>query len=195
MNAIQRGVPPEKIGLEVQKAMFTYAFYWSFIQIGFGLYVIKLLGGWGKVKKVYSRDDLLEKPLRSIDLIVGLVVLTIAIIWGMQFASAMLSCGSWEVYMQYWQGIVAGIPWNGLSKLNPYLFILNLSYAVFPVLVGFAAAVILAITGCLIFVAWLFTIAHPRGRMVVLLATAPMISFILSRSISSTLCAIMFWPS
>ena len=115
MDAIQRGVPPERIGLEVQKAMFTFSFYWSFIQVGVGLYVIKLLGGWSEVKEVYSRDDLLERPLRSIDLIVGLVVLTLAIIWGMQFISAMLFCGSWEVYMQRWQEIVAGIPW--IAKL------------------------------------------------------------------------------
>jgi len=111
MNAVQRGVYAEKIALEVQKVMFTYAFYWSFIQIGFGLYAIKLLGGWSKVKEVYSGDDLLESPLRSVDLVGGLVVLTLAIIWGMQFVSAMLFCGSWEVYMQRWQGIVAGIPW------------------------------------------------------------------------------------
>jgi len=100
-----------KLALKFRRLCSRMLFYWSFIQVGVGLYVIKLLGGWSKVKEVYSGDDLLESPLRSVDLVVGLVVLTLAIIWGMQFVSAMLFCGSWEVYMQRWQGIVAGIPW------------------------------------------------------------------------------------
>ena len=57
-GAMARGVHPEKIGILVAKALLTYNFYWSVIQVCWGVYVIKLLGGSNIIREKYSTSDI-----------------------------------------------------------------------------------------------------------------------------------------
>ncbi|HDI75381.1 MAG: hypothetical protein DRJ52_03800 [Thermoprotei archaeon] len=110
-GAMARGVPPEKIGILVAKAIFTYNFYWSVIQVGWGLYVVKLLGGWDIVKEKYSISDISEKPSVSIALIIALILLSQGIIMSMQYVNCLIYYqGSWEKYLEYWHEITSDLP-------------------------------------------------------------------------------------
>ena len=68
------GGSPEKIGMEVSKTLFTYNFYWSILQIVFGIYAIKIMGGWRWVKEQYTFKMFREKLLKNIGIIVGLAL-------------------------------------------------------------------------------------------------------------------------
>ena len=107
-SAWSRGLPPEEIGKEIMLTLFTYNFYWSILQIGFGLYAIKLMGGWTKVKQYYSGKSLLTP--RNILLIILLAVFSQIVIMGLQFTTALMSYGSWEAYSQTWREVTSRLP-------------------------------------------------------------------------------------
>lgn len=107
-TAYKRGLKPEQIGREVMLAIFTYNFYWSILQVGFGLYAAKLMGGWTKLKRYYSKDDLLDP--KSLLLTLLLVVFSQGVIIGLQFVTAMLSYGGWETYYRIWRDLVSRLP-------------------------------------------------------------------------------------
>ena len=110
-GAMAGGVPPEKIGVLVARAILTYNFYWSVIQVCWGLYVIKLLGGWNIVREKYSTSDISEKPVTSIALIIALILLSQGIIMFMQYVNCLIYYqGSWEKYLEYWRVITSDLP-------------------------------------------------------------------------------------
>jgi len=54
---LAEGKSPSEIGLEVARNIFKYNFYWSIIQIGIGLYAVKLMGGYVWLKDQFSFKD------------------------------------------------------------------------------------------------------------------------------------------
>jgi|GEM_PF-639598 len=110
MKVLAEGRPREEIGFEVTKIIFTHNYYWSIIQVTVGLYAIKIMGGFEKVKKVYSKDDLLARPSLSIALIAGLTILSLGLIFLEQVILAQFYRG-WAAYMEHWKQIVSVLPW------------------------------------------------------------------------------------
>lgn len=143
-RAIIEGKSPEMIGLEVTRAMFTYNFYWSIIQVSMGLYLAKLMGGKKWLKNQYELKDLSARLFSNLVLITLLVLFSEALIWGEQVVMAQLY-GGWDKYMSFWKRVVEGVPlhsklylvciapftagifeeiiWRGygISKLEPHL--------------------------------------------------------------------------
>ena len=141
---LARGGSPEEIGLEITRFLFTYNFYWSIIQVSFGLYLAKLMGGKRWLKDQYDFKDLSIKYLNNIALIVLLILISEVLIWGEQAVMSSFY-GGWKRYMEYWKEIVKSIPfysklylvciapftagifeeiiWRGygISQLEPYL--------------------------------------------------------------------------
>ncbi|RLG83257.1 MAG: hypothetical protein DRO40_05275 [Thermoprotei archaeon] len=104
-------VSPEEIGVLAMRVQYTYSFYWSILQILFGLIALRYMGGLASLKKVYSIDDITRSPLKSIGLIIGLYLVTTAIIWGFQGINMLLTySGSWEEYSRLWREVIEGIP-------------------------------------------------------------------------------------
>ncbi len=105
--------PSEEIGREIFRTIMTYNFYWSIIQVTFGLYAARAMGGSKWLKEQYSREDFSD-ALRSAGLVLGLVVISTAVIWAFQFLAA-LSSGGIEAYFKTWKEMVATIPlWSRL---------------------------------------------------------------------------------
>jgi len=109
-NAYLRGLRGEEIGIEVQKALYTVNFYWSIIQVGIGLYVIKLMGGWSKFEEKLSFRDIRESPAKSLALIAALIMVTLGIIWFFLGLSAHMFYGGWGRFAESWKKVVAGLP-------------------------------------------------------------------------------------
>jgi len=108
-QAYQKGLSSEEIGIEIQKAVFTYNFYWSIIQVGIGLWVIRLMGGFREFKKVATIKDVTTNLAKSIGLILGLAALTQAIIWVYMIINAYVY-GGWEEYIKIWEKVVKSLP-------------------------------------------------------------------------------------
>ncbi len=107
-SAYARGLPPGEIGREVTVAIFTYNFYWSVLQVGFGLWAVRLMGGWGTLKRYYTRDDLLTP--RALILTLLLVAFSQGVIMGLQLATALAFYGGWGRYYEVWRGVVSRLP-------------------------------------------------------------------------------------
>lgn len=101
-----RGVPPNRISVEIMKVLYTYNFYWSIIQVGLGLYAAKLLGK-EKLKEFYTKNDLAS--IRSMLLMIALVLISQGIIMSEIFIMSFFYSG-WENYMKVWQEVVRGVP-------------------------------------------------------------------------------------
>lgn len=108
-QAYRKGLPPERIGIEIMKALYTYNFYWSIIQVGVGLYVIKLMGGVDRLKEKYPKTDITEKPISSVLLIILLFLVTQAILWIFLYVSALMY-GGFEKYSEIWREMVSEMP-------------------------------------------------------------------------------------
>lgn len=99
----------KEIAFEVQKALFTYNFYWSVIQC-VGLYVIKLMSGLNKFKEVLSLKDLSLRPVKSVIWLIALVLLTLGILWASAISMGYLYYGSWSRYLEVWGRLVKELP-------------------------------------------------------------------------------------
>ena len=103
--------PPERIGFEVMKLVMTYNFYWSVVQVAFGLYAAMAMGGLEWLRGQYSAEDL--RGARDLALTAGLAAATIAVIWAFQFLNAALSGP--EAYFKTWREVVTSLPlWSKL---------------------------------------------------------------------------------
>ena len=104
-------IPSKKVSILVMRVQYTYSFYWSILQVLFGLIALRLMGGLNSLKKVYSLDDITRSPLKSIGLIICLYLATTAIIWAFQGLNMLLTySGSWKEYSRLWSEVVEGIP-------------------------------------------------------------------------------------
>ena len=74
-------IPSKKVSILVMRVQYTYSFYWSILQVLFGLIALRLMGGLNSLKKVCSLDDIIRSPLKSIGLVICLYLITTAIIW------------------------------------------------------------------------------------------------------------------
>lgn len=112
---IAEGKPREIIGIEITRTIFTYNFYWSIIQVCFGMYLIKIMGGIKWFKNQFNFEDFRRNIGRSLLLIFGLFIISSGLIWLEQFIMANITAGGWESYMAYWSEIKMGIPlWSKL---------------------------------------------------------------------------------
>ena len=103
--------PLERIGIEITKTLMTYNFYWSIIQIIVAACAAKAMGGVSWVREQLSLDDV--KGARSLALIAGLAVATVAVIWAFLFASALLY--GYEYYFRTWREAMREVPlWSKL---------------------------------------------------------------------------------
>ncbi|MGQ4833517.1 MAG: CPBP family intramembrane glutamic endopeptidase [Candidatus Asgardarchaeia archaeon] len=109
MKGIEAGLSYEEISFEIIKAIYTYNFYWSFIQIIIGVYAIKLMGGFAKFKEALKLEEMKNNLKGSLSVIVGLAIFSLIIIWSFQFLTA-ISYGNIEAYFEEWRSIVAILP-------------------------------------------------------------------------------------
>ena len=107
--ALAEGKSFEDIGLDIARNIFKYGFYWSIIQVGLGLYLAKLMGGYKWLKDQFSIEDFSLSPVRSVLLISALFIIASTLIWGEQLIMASFYDG-WERYMEYWKNIVQALP-------------------------------------------------------------------------------------
>ncbi len=114
VQAIAEGAPLREVGLRAVRAAYTYSFYWSILQVCFGLYAAKLMGGSRWLREQYALSDLTARPLSAAATIAGLALLSEGLIWAEQLVMAQLY-GGWEGYMASWREVVRGIPlWSKL---------------------------------------------------------------------------------
>lgn len=108
-QAIERGLPPEEIGFEAAKALFTYNFYWSIIQVTLGLYLAGKMGGMKWIKEQFSSEDFTKSKLNSILIIIGLIVFSQLLFIIESYISA-LSYGGYDKYIEMWNRLVSSLP-------------------------------------------------------------------------------------
>ncbi len=108
-KALAEGVPYEEIGFRIMRELYTHSYYWSIIQVAIGIYIIKLIGGFDRLKELYSKSDFLEKPITSFAVMIGLVAFSLGIIFLEQFLIS-IQFGDWKAYMESWNRIVREIP-------------------------------------------------------------------------------------
>ena len=102
--------PPERIGLEIMKVMYTYSFYWSIIQICIGLYAIKAMGGTIKLRKKYDVQKFQEDLGKNLLMIIALTAISFGLITSFQLIAAYLFYGDFDTYLQAWHLITQEIP-------------------------------------------------------------------------------------
>ena len=105
-----QGVPSERIGLEIMKAMYTYSFYWSIIQICVGFYTIKAMGGTIKLREKYDIKRFQENLGKNLLIIVTLTAISFSLIMCFQLITAYLFYGDFNTYIQMWHSITQEIP-------------------------------------------------------------------------------------
>jgi len=111
---MQVGLPPEEIGYEIMKTLFTYNFYWSIIQVAVGGYAIKLMGGLPEFSNALSLRRVLHRT-SSIITIISLVAFATAVIWVYQLINAFIFYGGLEEYFELWRKLVSELPlWSRL---------------------------------------------------------------------------------
>ncbi|MEX0569310.1 MAG: lysostaphin resistance A-like protein [Candidatus Njordarchaeota archaeon] len=110
MQAVSRGLSEKEIMVEILKTTYTWSFYWSILQIIFGTYVIKLMGGFDKFGKSFAVDKFRENIGHNIMLIIFLVIVSLGIIFTFQFLYPSIYGMSGEEYSQMWYEAIRGIP-------------------------------------------------------------------------------------
>jgi len=110
MRAVSRGLSEEEIMIEVLKTTYTWSFYWSILQIIFGMYAIKLMDSFNKFKKSFAVDKFRENIGHNITLIIYLVIISLGIIFTFQLLYPLLYGMSSEEYSQIWYKAVREIP-------------------------------------------------------------------------------------
>ncbi|MGQ4913740.1 MAG: CPBP family intramembrane glutamic endopeptidase [Candidatus Asgardarchaeia archaeon] len=109
IKGAEMGLSFEEISFEIMKTIYTYNFYWSFIQIIVGLYAIKLMGGLTEFNKAFKFKEIKENFRGSLSVIIGLILFSLIIIWGFQFLTA-IAYGSMNAYFEEWKRLVAVLP-------------------------------------------------------------------------------------
>jgi len=105
---IAEGAEPSRFGVEIARTIYTYNFYWSILQVVFGVYFAKKMGWTKWLKEKYSPAG--ESVAKSLLLIAGLATFSLAVIFSEQFINAAMF-GGWERYMEYWKLMVGNLPW------------------------------------------------------------------------------------
>ncbi|RLE73380.1 MAG: hypothetical protein DRJ37_00450 [Thermoprotei archaeon] len=107
--ALAEGKSFGEIGLDIARNIFKYNFYWSIIQVGLGLYLVKLMGGYKWLKDQFSFKDFSLSPVKSVLLISALFIIASTLIWSEQLIMASFY-GGWRQHMEYWKNIVQALP-------------------------------------------------------------------------------------
>ena len=79
----------------------------SLIQVSFGFYAIRILGG---VRNLFSKEDLMEKPLRSVLFVAALFSLSWFLLMFEGFVNVVVQGISWEEYGKVWSDSMRRTP-------------------------------------------------------------------------------------